>query len=114
MDGEYKIVIDNDSQQPLFVLNKIDGVILFFNEKLNSAPGPNKPEWTQYVGKYSRKTYGNVSASHEISIKNGYLYFDAFRLREHLPGLFYATNGEVVDSRGDVPTYRNIKLFEGD
>jgi CubicO group peptidase (beta-lactamase class C family) len=114
MDGEYKIVIDNDSQQPLFVLNKIDGVILFFNEKLNSPPGPNKPEWTQFVGKYSRKIYGIISANHEISIKNGYLYFDAFRLNEHLSGLFYASNGEVVDFRGDVPTYRNIKLFKGD
>ena len=114
MDGEYRIIIDHDSQEPLYVLNKIDGVILFFNEKLNSPPGLNKPEWSQYVGKYSRKQYGKVIATHELSMKNGYLYFDAFRLCEHLSGLFYASNGEVVDFRGDVPTYRNIKLFKGD
>ncbi|MCI0493486.1 beta-lactamase family protein [candidate division KSB1 bacterium] len=114
LDGEYKIVIDSVSQKPLYVLNKIDGVILFFDEKLNSTSGPTKPEWSQYVGKYSRKQYGKVIATHELSMKNGYLYFDAFRLQEYLPGLFYASNGEVVDFRGDVPTYRNIKLFKED
>jgi hypothetical protein len=55
--------------------------------------------------------YDKVISKPEIKIRNGYLFYNNLRLREHLPGLFYASNGEVVDFRGEIPTYRNIKLF---
>jgi hypothetical protein len=43
--------------------------------------------------------------------KNGYLYLDDHRLVVELePGLFFTCEGEAVDFRHPVPTWRNIRL----
>ena len=43
--------------------------------------------------------------------KNGYLYLDRVRLiAEVEPGLFFTSDGEAVEFRGDGLTWRNIRL----
>jgi hypothetical protein len=111
-DGDYQIVMDHHNQTPIYLHGKGRGIVFYFNERFFSPPGPDKPEWKKFVGKYACKMYGKTIALNEISVKNGYLYFDKFRLFEHLPGLFYAPNGEVLDVRSDIPTFRNIQLFK--
>ncbi len=111
-DGDYRVVIDNRDQKPKYILKKGRGVVFYFNERINSTPGPNKSEWKNYVGKYSIHMYGKSIATIEISIKNGYLFFNKFHLHEYKSKLFYASNGEVLNLRGKIPTYGNIKLFK--
>jgi CubicO group peptidase (beta-lactamase class C family) len=113
-DGEYKIFMDPQNKEPLYILNKAGRVVLFFNGHNEPAPGTPKPEWAGYVGTYARKMYGQEIATHEIVIKNGSLYLDTMRLKEYLPGLFFAANGEAVDFREKTPSYRNIMLFKKD
>ncbi|WP_328999526.1 beta-lactamase family protein [Kribbella sp. NBC_00709] len=47
--------------------------------------------------------------------EDGQLYFDhwrggTLRLREHIPGVYVADNGEVLDLRRTPPTYANVRL----
>ncbi len=111
-DGDYRVVIDNRHQIPKYILRKGRGVAFYFNEDLKSLPGPNKPEWEKRVGKYSIRMYGKPIATVKITVRNGYLFFKEFLLHEYLPDLFYASNGEVLDFRGEIPTYANIKLYK--
>ena len=45
-----------------------------------------------------------------ISVADGYLTFNGTRCRKYLPGLFFTYDGEALDFRGTVPTFRNIAL----
>ncbi len=110
-DGLYQIVIDQRTKTPLYINHLGYGIVFWFNEKFNSPPGPNNPEWQKFVGEYAIKVYGKTVAAAEISVNNGYLYYNKLRLQEYIPGVFYAPNGEVLDLRKDIPTFRNIKLF---
>ncbi len=42
---------------------------------------------------------------------DGYLTYNGTRCREHLPGLFFTYEGEALDFRGTVATFRNILLI---
>jgi CubicO group peptidase (beta-lactamase class C family) len=110
-DGVYRFIIDDKTGEPACILNTRGRAAIFYNGRIDSHPGPNKQEWKELTGEYSIKMYDKVISKPEIKIRNGYLFYNNLRLREHLPGLFYASNGEVVDFRGEIPTYRNIKLF---
>ena len=110
IDGEYRLVIDEITQKPLYLINKIDRVILYFNENQVKIDSGNISNWKKYIGSYSFKVYESFTSKHNIQIKNGCLYFDLFCLEEYIPNLFYASNGEVLDFRGEIPTYRNILL----
>jgi CubicO group peptidase (beta-lactamase class C family) len=74
-----------------------------FNDNPDEEAGPNKKEWQDFVGEYSRKADGdtfNVS----VMIKNGYLYLDrlgGLKLDEFKPGIFFTADGEAVIFQGD-------------
>ena len=88
IDGEYKLVMDDKTNKPLYLINKIDRPVLYFNETNIINDQLPDPEWAKYTGTYSRKMYDEFTGRHNIHIKNGHLYFDVFRLEEYLPGLF--------------------------
>jgi len=46
----------------------------------------------------------------KICVKDGYLQIDGNRLNEHLPGLFFTVDGECLDFRGDIPTWKNYRM----
>ena len=77
---------------------------------LPTEPGPDKPEWKKWVGNYRIYLHGYSSWRERITVKNGYLHYAGMQLEEYLPGLFFAADGEALDLRGEVPTFRNIKL----
>ena len=46
-----------------------------------------------------------------IAVADGYLTYNGMRCREHLPGLFFTFDGEALDLRGTIATFRNIPLI---
>lgn len=89
-----------------FAYNKIEEVI---------SSGPNKTEWTKYIGQYERKRWGQVNDTISISLKNGYLWFNNTQLDEVDNGVFYMVNDsydnhEIVIFKEDYTTYRNIRI----
>ena len=84
---------------------------LDYNDGPHDAPGPDKPEWDQYLGNYQLHTWGQPSQTLKVYRKNGYLYLEDTRMMlETEPGLFFTTDGEAVDFRYAEPTWRNIRL----
>jgi len=90
------------------------------------APTSCKPEWKRYTG-----TYRFIAKGYNLSLlvrlvlalgycdsgmklvvveKDGYLCVGDEKLEEVQPGLFFTPSGEVLDLRGPIPTWRNIKL----
>jgi CubicO group peptidase (beta-lactamase class C family) len=77
----------------------------------NDDAGPDKPDWTPYLGQYQLYQWGRPSGTATIHRKNGYLYLDHIRLIVELePGLFFTSDGEAVDFRRREPTWRNVRL----
>jgi CubicO group peptidase (beta-lactamase class C family) len=74
--------------------------------------GPNKTEWQKYTGLYRIKAFGQAVWKIDLKIINGYLNFNGQQLEEHLPGLFFDPDGEAIDMRGKIPTYRNIRMVK--
>ena len=72
--------------------------------------GPNKTEWRKYTGLYRISTFGQAVWKIDLRIINGYLCFNGQQLNEYLPGLFFDLEGEALDMRGEIPTYRNIRM----
>jgi CubicO group peptidase (beta-lactamase class C family) len=84
---------------------------LDYNDGPHDPIGPNKPAWEGFVGEYQVYTWGQPSQKMTVHRKNGYLYLDDHRLVVELePGLFFTCEGEAVDFRHPVPTWRNIRL----
>ncbi len=87
-------------------------------------PTPYKDEWAKYLGHYDiiRKSWGLFwwarigeffgigRTSVDVQKKDGFLIFDGTKLLEYKPGLFFSPDGEAIDFRGEVPTWRNLKL----
>jgi len=48
----------------------------------------------------------------KVATKDGYLTLNGTRCHEYLPGLLFQYNGEALDFRGTIPTYRNIMLIK--
>ncbi|MBW8035783.1 MAG: beta-lactamase family protein [Planctomycetes bacterium] len=85
-----------------------------------------QPDWKKYTGTYryirggrKLRAYASIALAlgypdpdSEVKVyeKNGFLEINGERLDEHLPGLFFANEGECLDFRGSVPTWRNFKL----
>jgi hypothetical protein len=99
---------------PARLIRLYDATVLDFNEGPNDVLGPDRAEWRQYEGEYRYGVFGTPSGSVEVSRRNGYLYLDHMKLSEHEPGLFFTANGEALDFRGPVPTWRNIRLDRAD
>ena len=77
--------------------------------------------WQKYVGYYGRSDWDVIdpqNAYMQIYITNSSLFLqvrdtpDELKLTEVAPGLFFASNGEALDLRGRVFTWRNIKLIK--
>jgi hypothetical protein len=80
------------------------------------TPGPNHPEWQQYVGLYRHHFYGKEVGHSAITIKNGHLFAHTAsiqRLTEYKPGLFFAQNElSVIFKQDETIIYgiRNVKI----
>ena len=77
--------------------------------------------WKEYEGMYGSRSWGVLDPSQtsgHVYVQGSHLYLtlkigetaNELRLVEVSPGLFFAVNGEALDFRGAVPTWRNIKL----
>jgi CubicO group peptidase (beta-lactamase class C family) len=98
-------------------LNRYSGTCRYYDfhqpEKSQDRPGPDKPEWKRYLGRYRMLSWGRMQSSMLwISIRDGYLLCNNLRCIEFEPGLFFTFNGEALDFRGTIPTYRNIMLIK--
>ena len=101
----------------LIHLNRFSRTINYIDfrrpEKSEETKGPDKPEWKEYTGTYVMLTWGRMRGNQIIiAVRNGHLTLNGGPCREHLPGLFFTFNGEALDFRGTVPTYRNILLIK--
>lgn len=75
------------------------------------SPGPDKGGWDRYLGTFHIYQWGKPSMKITVERRNGYLYIDGIRLVvEEEPGLFFTSDGEAVDFRPNVPTWRNLLL----
>jgi len=100
-------------------LNRLYGSCSYYDfhkpEKDKDEPGPDKPEWQKYTGRYKTLTWGRMSSNFQmVRIRDGYLTLNGMRCFELLPGLFFTFNGEALDFRGTIPTFRNIQLIKMD
>jgi len=46
-----------------------------------------------------------------VNVTDGRLTLNGMRCDEHEPGLFFTYDGEAVDFRGTIATFRNIPLI---
>jgi CubicO group peptidase (beta-lactamase class C family) len=73
--------------------------------------GPDEAAWEPFLGRYRIEQWGQAAETVTVRRENGYLYLDGIRLIvEHEPGLFFTSDGEAVDFRSTVPTWKNIRL----
>jgi hypothetical protein len=89
-------------------------------EELAMPPTAQDPiRWKKYIGLYGAKAWGVIDPSQaflEVHQLGSHLYaypIDTakdLRLTEVSPGLFFAENGQALDFRAAVPTWRNIKV----
>lgn len=114
-DYLYRFVCDS-SGKPEFVVRPYDGTVWMLGSSKDESSGPEKSEWKNHTGTYIRKRFGVSERFYAVTIRNGWLHFEGsgqdFRLTEYLPGLFFTPDGEAVDFRGPVPSFRNIKLYK--
>lgn len=100
----------------IIIMNRLTGTCEYGDfhkpEPATDKPGPNKPEWKPYLGTYKTLTWGRTFGFLvNIAVADGYLTFNGTRCREYLPGLFFTYDGEALDFRGTVATFRNILLI---
>lgn len=100
-------------QPPLGIVGSI--------RSLSMAPrGDDAERWAGYTGAFQTPAWDVISpmAPERFVVESGVPYFDAndtgtlvrYRLTEIEAGLFLADNGETLDLRGTVPTWRNLAL----
>jgi CubicO group peptidase (beta-lactamase class C family) len=74
--------------------------VLDYDGGPSDPAGPDKPEWSQYLG-YYMYDYGVLCWYYAVQVVNGHLTLanggDGFRLKEHTPGLFFTSDGQSVD-----------------
>jgi hypothetical protein len=84
-----------------------------YNYALEEPPGPDKPEWSMYLGEYEVMLYGVPSIyTAVVSVENGYLFFKDGKCKERQPGLFFLYDGEALDFRSDPPMIGGIRLYK--
>ena len=102
--------VGKDSGAPSFMVRVDDGETWDYNDGPGNPPGVGTSTWDRYIGEYSLQIWGKPAGNVKIYKKNGYLYLDELRLEEYRPGLFFTSNGEVLDMRSSPPTFKNIRL----
>lgn len=105
----YKFILD-ENKLPITMIREYDGEFLDLNDRPGEPPGNFKPEWEKYIGKYALIIYGFPAETRDVMKKNGFLYLDNMKLKEHLPGLFFTVHGETLDLRTENPTWKNVKI----
>jgi CubicO group peptidase (beta-lactamase class C family) len=81
------------------------------NDGANDPAGPDKPGWDRFTGRYQVDQWGRPSIDVTIEKRRGHLYLNDIRLIvETEPGLFFTSDGEAVDFRSAVPTWKSLKL----
>ena len=86
-------------------------ISLDYNDGPRDAAGPDKPSWAPFQGEYHIDQWGKPAEQVTVHRRNGWLYLNQIRLIVELePGLFFTSDGEVVDFRPAVPTWRNLRL----
>ncbi len=98
-------------------LNRHSGTCSYYDfhrpEKAQDRPGPDKPEWRRHLGRYRQLAWGRMQGGMlQIGVRDGYLSCNGMRCFEFEPGLFFTFNGEALDFRGTIPTYRNTMLIK--
>lgn len=82
-----------------------------YNEGPDDPNGPDRASWARYLGKYRIYQWGKPSLDVVVEGRNGYLFINGVKLVvEREPGLFFTSDGETVDFRAAVPTWRNLDL----
>ena len=111
----YRFVCDAGGK-PVSVVRPYDGTVWTLGSPASEPRGPDRKEWSGYVGSYVRKRFGVGERLYNVSVRNGWLHFQGdgqdFRLSEHTPGLFFTPDGEAVDLRGPAFSFRNIRLYK--
>ena len=80
-----------------------------YNDGAQDSPGLDKAAWAPYVATYRLQQWGKSADEVVFRRKNGYLYLNDIRLIVE-PGLFFTSDGEAVDFRSDVPTWRDVRM----
>jgi CubicO group peptidase (beta-lactamase class C family) len=84
---------------------------LDFNEGASDLKGPDRAAWGAFVGSYQIYQWGKPSMDVRVERRNGYLFINGVKLVvEREPGLFFTSDGEVVDFRSAPATWRNLIL----
>jgi hypothetical protein len=86
-----------------------------FNDNPDEEAGPNKKEWQDFVGEYSRTNIYHGPPNVSVMIKNGYLYLNdqgGLKLNEYKPGLFFTPDGEAVIFQGDRMLFGNVPYLK--
>jgi hypothetical protein len=111
----YRFVCNTDGT-PLSVVRPYDGMVWLLGSSDTELKGPEEKKWSNFTGSYVRKRFGVGERFYNVSVRNGWLHFvgsgQDLRLTEYLPGLFFTPDGEAVDFRGMIATYRNIRLYK--
>jgi CubicO group peptidase (beta-lactamase class C family) len=108
----------SDKRGSLFKIDRRLGGGVFwnvwdFNYGFDEPPGPNKPEWSRYLGEYQVFKYGvPYQYTGTVSIRNGYLFYNECKCAEYEPGLFFIYDGDALDLRSQPPTFANIILHK--
>lgn len=90
-----------------------DYQVFDFNYLPDEPPGPDKPEWSQYLGEYEVLKYGvPYKYTVNITVKNGYLHWNGCKCTEYEPGLFFIHDGDALDFRSEPPTFGGIVLHK--
>jgi len=82
----------------------------FFNDSPDDAPGPDRPEWQQYVGEYESVYHGRRLFTASVHRRNGYLYWREQKLREHSRGVFFRNDGWEVNFNEDPPRMGHYRI----
>ena len=87
------------------------GRMLDYNGGPLNPPHPDIDKWTAWHGVYEYSTRDVRTNRVRLEERNGQLYLGELRVVAATePGLFYMSNGEALDLRGPVKTWRNIPL----
>jgi CubicO group peptidase (beta-lactamase class C family) len=113
-DDGNAVTYDYDSGragEPAHLECVVGEISLDYNDGPHDGAGPDKPGWTHFEGDYHIDQWGKPSEQVTVHRKNGWLYVNQIRLIVEVePGLFFTSDGEAVDFRAAVPTWRNLGL----
>ena len=86
-------------------------VSLDYNYGPKDPAGPDHPNWAAFVGQYRIRQWGTPVQTVAVGKRNGWLYLNDLRLIiETEPGLLFTCDGEAVDFRCPIPTWKNVHL----